>query len=399
MARNDASWVAIACGGTGGHLFPGLAVGEVLAVRGWSVTLLISTKEIDRRAAEVAPQFEYLPLPAVGLERGRWLAFGVGLARSYRAARCLFRRRRPAAVLAMGGFIAAPPVLAGRRAGARTFLHESNSIPGRANRWLARWVDRAFVGFPQAAARLRHCSIEVTGTPVRSGFGRASTAACRRALGLDPGAPVLLVMGGSQGASGINRLVREAWAELSGRLPTLQLVHLTGTLDFPRLEEAYRPWPGRVIVRAFMKEMETVLGAATVAVSRAGASSLAEFAAAALPAILVPYPTASDNHQWCNARALVDTGAARMLEQPLATPVSVAALVEELVQDESARGRMRDALRRWHRPDAAQEIAAHILRAVLQSDTPPTRATFAGPSTEVVAEATVAGHGGGGNHA
>src|SRR5262245_25675337 len=148
--------IAIACGGTGGHLFPGLAVAQELVERGCKVTLIVSPKEVDQQAVQGVVGMDVMTLPAVGLKRGGEIAFLRGCCRSYRAARKLFQARRPQAVLAMGGFTSAPPVLAGRRSGAPAFLHESNTIPGRANRLLSRMVTQAFVGFPSAAARLKN---------------------------------------------------------------------------------------------------------------------------------------------------------------------------------------------------------------------------------------------------
>src|SRR5581483_4331768 len=164
---NAAPAIAIACGGTGGHLFPGLAVAEQLRRRGCRVTLLISPKDVDQQAVKQAADMDVATLPAIGLTRGRVLAFGRGFAQSYRAARKLFREHPPQAALAMGGFTSAPPILAAKKAGAKTFLHESNTIPGRANRWLSWVVDEAFVGFPQAGTRLRARRVTATGTPVR----------------------------------------------------------------------------------------------------------------------------------------------------------------------------------------------------------------------------------------
>ena len=135
--------VAIACGGTGGHLFPGVAVGEQLLLRGCDVTLLVSPKEVDQQAVKSATGMGVATLPAVGMTRGKLLSFVAGFWKSYRAAKTLFRGRTPQAVLAMGGFTSAPPVLAGRACGAATFLHDSNTIPGKANRWLAHFVDQA----------------------------------------------------------------------------------------------------------------------------------------------------------------------------------------------------------------------------------------------------------------
>src|SRR5206468_1721718 len=163
-------------------LFPGLAVAEQLRERGCAVTLLISPKEVDQQAVANVSGMEIATLPAVGLRRGAAIAFLRGFVRSYRMAAKLFRSQPPTAVLAMGGFTSAPPILAGRRFGARTFLHESNSIPGRANRWLSHGVNRAFVGFPSAARRLGRCDVTVTGTPVRPQFQPCASAARRSAL-------------------------------------------------------------------------------------------------------------------------------------------------------------------------------------------------------------------------
>ncbi len=355
--------IAIACGGTGGHLFPGLAVADRLVRRGCAVTLLVSPKDVDQQAVKTAAGMEIVTLPAVGLSHGRAMAFARGFLRSYRAAKKHFRSRPPLAVLAMGGFTSAPPVLAARRLGARTFLHESNTIPGRANRWLSWTVDRAFVGFPHAAARLHTRKVTCTGTPVRPQFQPRDSAECRTKLGLDPARPVLLVMGGSQGASGINTLVVDSLPLLVKSAPQLQLFHLAGPNDAEKVRHACAALNFKAVVHPFFAEMELALGAATAAVSRAGASSLAELAAMGLPAALVPYPAATDNHQFHNARAFADTGAARVLEQKSATPETLVPIILELIADAPPRATMRTALANWHRPEAADRIADEILRS------------------------------------
>ena len=361
--------IAIACGGTGGHLFPGLAVAEALRQRGCDVVLLVSHKEVDQQGIKSAAEMDVVTLPAVALQRGHAGAFLRGGWQSFQTARQLIRRRRPQAVLALGGFTSAPPILAGKLSGAATFIHEANSIPGRANRWLVPLVDLAFAGFPAAARRLRNRSVLVTGTPVREQFQQLDSAACRMALGLDPARPVLLVMGGSQGAAGINELVLQSLAALSTQSPNLQFLHLTGPKDTERVRGAYAAQKRKAIVQPFLTEMELALGAATVAVSRAGASSLAELAAVRVPAILIPYPTAADNHQFYNAGALAETGAARLLEQKEATPAKLTEWIVDLTENSAARGAMSSALQQWHFPNAAQQIADRIL-AALQRETP-----------------------------
>jgi UDP-N-acetylglucosamine--N-acetylmuramyl-(pentapeptide) pyrophosphoryl-undecaprenol N-acetylglucosamine transferase len=362
--RTPTPRVAIACGGTGGHLFPGLAVAEQLRQRGCAVTLLISPKEVDQQAVQTATGVQVATLPAVGLNRGGLLAFARGFARSYFAARKLFAVDPPEAVLAMGGFTSAPPVLAGKAFRAPTFLHESNTIPGRANRWLSWVISQAFVGFPGATTRLHTRRVKVTGTPVRPQFHPGDVAACRQALGLDPDKPVLLVTGGSQGASGLNELVIQTLPMLAVLAPGLQLFHLTGPNDVEKVEQVCATHRIKAVVRPFFGEMHLALGAATAVISRAGASSLAELAAMRLPAILVPFPAATDNHQFYNAQAFEKTGAARLLEQKNALPEFLAPWVVELVENPAVRGAMQKALAQWHAPQAAEQIAESIMQAI-----------------------------------
>src|SRR5205814_1135795 len=155
----------------------------------------------------------------------------------------------------MGGFTSAPPVFAGRLLGAMTCLHESNSVAGRANRLLAPWVDKVFIGFASAAAQLRNRSVQFTGTPVRTQFQNLDPSACRIALGLDPDKPLLLVTGGSQGASAINNAIVQMLPQLFKRLPDLQLLHLSGSKTFEAIREGYKRAAGKVIVLPFLTEM------------------------------------------------------------------------------------------------------------------------------------------------
>lgn len=353
--------VAIACGGTGGHLFPGLAVGRELMRRGCDVMLIVSPKEVDQQAVRAAGGMQIVTLPAVGLVRGNLPAFFKGFRASYLEAKRVFAQRPPGAVLAMGGFTSAPPVFAGRKFRAATFLHESNTIPGRANRLLSWFVSQAFVGFPSCAARLHTRNVLASGTPVRPEFARGDAAAARVALGLQPQRDTLLIMGGSQGASGINQLVMRCLAQWRRDLPEAQFLHLTGVRDVEKVAATYREAGAVAVVRPFLSEMNLALNAATVAVSRSGASSLAEFAALRLPAILIPFPAATDNHQFHNARAFVETGAARMVSEERANPENFTSMVLDLMTNTNERRRLATALAEWHRPQSARDIAEAML--------------------------------------
>jgi UDP-N-acetylglucosamine--N-acetylmuramyl-(pentapeptide) pyrophosphoryl-undecaprenol N-acetylglucosamine transferase len=376
--------VAIACGGTGGHLFPGIAVGEELSRLGCEILLLVSEKEIDEQAIKSAYGMRVVALPAVGLQRGQLGKFVRGFAKSFVAVRRVFAARSPRAVVGMGGFACAPPILAGKSFSAATFLHESNSVPGKANRLLAPLVDQVFVGFPQATARLHNRNVSVTGTPVRPQFQPTAAEACRLALGLDPKRPVLLVTGGSQGASALNRLVFEALPLLQSTVPDLQYLHLTGPNDEANARAQYAAQKAKAVVHPFLTEMELALGAATLAVSRAGASSLAELAAMQVPAILIPYPTAADNHQFYNAHAFASAGAAVRLDQAEATGDKLAALVLQLLRDEKD---MKGRIAEWHAPNAAVAISErviaslkpHMLTAETSSHLPALRVALAHP--------------------
>jgi len=394
-------FVAIACGGTGGHLFPGLAVARQLQQRGCEVALLVSPKDVDQQAvkaelerrsptrpasvgdqasgyaggaqpgecqragSETGAPLEVFTLPAVGLQNRNYFSFAGSFVKSLFSARKIFRQRRPQAVLAMGGFTSAPPIFVAKELGAKTFLHESNTIPGKANRYLARFVDAAFVGFPETAARLRARHVTATGTPVRPEFqsGLRTPGECRAALGLAANRTTILVVGGSQGASGLNAMILSALPLLADR--DWQWLHLTGRQEVEKVHAAYARLGLPAVVKPFLSEMDLALGAATACVSRAGASSLAEIAAMRLPSLLVPYPTAADNHQFSNASAFATTDAARLLEQKHSTPQKAAGLLRELVEDAVLRAAIQSRLAaQWHVPKAAENIAESILGAI-----------------------------------
>ncbi|MFN0066273.1 MAG: UDP-N-acetylglucosamine--N-acetylmuramyl-(pentapeptide) pyrophosphoryl-undecaprenol N-acetylglucosamine transferase [Limisphaerales bacterium] len=354
--------VGIACGGTGGHVFPGLAVAGELLARGVAVTVFVSGKDVDRRAVAGLSGVRVVTLPAVGLAGGRLAAFARGFVAAWRAARREFAVRPPVAVLGLGGFTAAPVVLAASRARALRVLHEANAVPGRANRWLAPRCDLAAVYFPAACVRLRCARVEVVGMPVRPAFTPHDPAACRRELGLAPHAPTLLVTGGSQGARTLNQAALEALPALRAAVPGVQLIHLTGPEDEAAVRGACAAAGVPAFVAAFFGRMETALGAADLAVARAGASSLAELAAVGVPAILVPYPFAADDHQRRNAAEAAATGAVHVVEQRGLDGATFAAAAAGLLGDAAARERLRTGLRAWHTPGAAAAVAELVLR-------------------------------------
>ena len=354
--------IAIACGGTGGHLFPGLAVGDALVARGCEVTLLVSSKEVDQTAVKSAYGMEVESLPVIGLSRNL-PRFAASFWASLGQCRKLFGENRPDAVLAMGGFTSAPPVIAGKLIGARIFLHEANAIPGRAVKLLAPLADEVFVQFPAAMPRVLSIDIRATGLPVRAAMEPIEKADARTALGLADDQPVLLVMGGSQGARSINQALIESLPRLAKALPDLQFIHLTGTGSVELVRQAYDALGLSAVVRPFLTEMEYALGAADLALSRSGASSLAEFSAMELPAILIPYPTAVDDHQRLNARSFVDIGAARCFHQKQLTPNLLVSQLSQLFGSPARLEAMAGAMKQWKSAQATGEVVQRIFEA------------------------------------
>ena len=230
--------------------------------------------------------------------------------------------------------------------------------------WKTTSARRMSRPFPEAAKRLHTQKVKVTGTPVRAQFQPEDAGECRAALGLDPDRPVLLVTGGSQGASGLNDLVIAALPFLAQLAPQLQLFHLTGPGDAEKVTRACAEHKIKAVVRPFFAAMNVALGAASAAISRAGASSLAELAALRVPAILVPYPAATDNHQYYNALAFEKTGAAWLMPQRETKPELLAVKLAELAGNEATREKMRAALATWDAPQAAEQIAESIMQVI-----------------------------------
>ncbi|MDQ2919919.1 MAG: undecaprenyldiphospho-muramoylpentapeptide beta-N-acetylglucosaminyltransferase [Verrucomicrobiota bacterium] len=331
----------IACGGTGGHLFPGLAVAEVLRARGHEVMLFISEKEIDTLATSTRSEFRFEKLPTVGLPSPFSPAIVRFLQRfneSLSACRRIYRNFKPHVVLGMGGFTSTAPVLAGRMRGIPTFIHESNAIPGKANRLTARMVRAVLLGFRECAQFFPKVRTEVTGTPIRSDLKRIDRRAARAKLGLREDLRTLLVMGGSQGASGINQAMIRALPSLQGE--ALQVIHLSGARDERLLADNYQREKIPAHVAAFHHAMEEVYSAADFAIARSGAASLSELAAFALPSLLIPFPYAADDHQTRNAEIFVKAEAALLVREAELAGDLLAQRIQDLLGDPERLQRM-----------------------------------------------------------
>jgi UDP-N-acetylglucosamine--N-acetylmuramyl-(pentapeptide) pyrophosphoryl-undecaprenol N-acetylglucosamine transferase len=358
----------IACGGTGGHLFPGLAVAEVLRARGHEVMLFVSEKEIDSLAMTGREELRFEKLPSVGFPSPfspRIFGFFGRFAESLRLCRGIYRRFKPHAVLGMGGFTSTAPVLAGKMRGVPTFIHESNAIPGKANRLTARMVRAVLLGFKECAPFFSNAPTEVTGTPIRKELKPMDRKLAREKLGLREDLTTLLVMGGSQGASGINQAVIKALPALHD-LP-IQVIHLSGARDERLVADNYQREKIPAHVAAFHHAMEEVYSAADLAIARSGAASLAELAAFSLPAILIPFPYAAEDHQTKNAEIFVRAGAAVLLKESDLTAESLAQKIRELIENPNQLQRLAEVSARLA-PKNAAELVVETMERYTQSN-------------------------------
>jgi UDP-N-acetylglucosamine--N-acetylmuramyl-(pentapeptide) pyrophosphoryl-undecaprenol N-acetylglucosamine transferase len=353
----------IACGGTGGHLFPGIAVAEVLRDRGHEVMLLVSEKDIDALALSGRESFRVEKLPTVGLPSPFSPAFFGFLGRFYESlalCRSIYRTFKPQVVLGMGGFTSTAPVLAGRMRGIPTFIHESNAVPGKANRLTARIVRAVMLGFKECAPFFPKTNTEITGTPVRTELVRLNRWEARQKLGLQEDLMTVLVMGGSQGASGINQAMIKALPFLRG--VSVQVIHLSGARDERLVADNYRRENVPARIAAFHHRMEEAYSAADLVVARAGAASLAEFAAFSLPGILIPFPYATDDHQTRNAEIYARVQAAILLKESEVSGELLARKIRELIEDPERIQQMAANSSRLAPKDAAGRVVTTMER-------------------------------------
>ena len=348
--------VLLSGGGSGGHVFPALAVGDELARRGWRVSFAGDPAGMES-ALVAARGVEFVPLaarPLVGRSAPARLRAAATLARSARRARGWVKREAVAVVVGTGGYASVPAVVGGRWARRPILLVEPNARAGAANRWLSRLAAAAAVAYPETALELR-CASFVAGVPVRADFFAVPPLAAAAP-------PRLLVLGGSQGAQRLNRALPRALAPLVAERPEITILHQCGERN---LTETAAAWEATGIaaarrdVVAFLDDVAAAMARATLVVSRAGAITLAEICAAGRPSLLVPLALAG-GHQGANARALAAAGAALVVDESAATAEVLGAAIGELLADPARLAAMAAAARQLARPGAAAAIADRV---------------------------------------
>jgi UDP-N-acetylglucosamine--N-acetylmuramyl-(pentapeptide) pyrophosphoryl-undecaprenol N-acetylglucosamine transferase len=366
MMNTDQTHIVFAGGGTAGHLFPGLAVAAQLAARSNPprITFLGTGKSFEKRFVEKTG-FEYLELASAPLASGvrgvlRFLGENFS---GYRSARRFLRRERASVVIGLGGYASVPACRAATSMDIPLVLLEQNAYPGKATRYLARHANVICAAFEEACGHLQEFGpVRVTGNPIRTGFRprrhprkpRPKDAAWQRRL---------VVLGGSGGAHAINEFVPKALYKLRDSLADWQIVHQTGPRETSATAELYRKLTLNATVVPFIQNLPSVLRHTDLAISRAGGTTLAELAATGVPAVLLPYPQAADDHQRSNADVFASAGAARIVDERDVYERLDDALVralDDLVADAPLRDTMSAAALKLARPDAAWQVATMV---------------------------------------
>lgn len=342
--------VLIAGGGTGGHVFPGLAIAKALErLADVEVTFVGSPRGLEARIVpDAGYRLELLDVePMKGGGPQRAIRGALVAAKAMQKARSLVRELRPAAVLSVGGYAAGPAALACVSQRVPLAILEPNSILGLTNRLLAPFAKRGYVAWATTARHFTGDRARVLGVPLRPGFEPRAYAPQRP--------PRVLVLGGSQGAEALNAVVPRALGRLGIEL---SIVHQTGRDREAAVRAAYGD---RAEVVPFLDDVAARLAAADLVIARAGAVTVAEIAAVGRAAILVPFPHAADDHQAKNADALADVGGAICIRQNVADEARLVAEIGELLRDDARRTRMADAARAHGKPHAAEEVARDLL--------------------------------------
>ncbi len=358
-------------GGTGGHIYPAIAVAEriVELEPGAKVHFFCSGREIDSKVLRRGG-FAYTTLPAEGLSvrPGKLMRFCRSFIKSYRIARAAIVESKDVVVIGVGGFVAGPVCLAAHRLKAPIAVLNVDIVPGRANKLIARWADEIFVQFEDTRDYFAgsKAKVSVVGCPLRKGFDDPQPNRAIEQLGLDKRKKILLVTGASSGAANINDAVCSILEKLDAFVGDWQVVHLTGQTHFEDVKVRYEWAKISRKVLAYYDDMPDLLAAADLVIGRSGAVSVAEYAVAGVPSICMPYPYHKDRHQYLNAGKLVEAGAAVIVDDLPESNERAEWLweeLEELMKDENKRRKMAENCADVAKMDAASRIAQRLLGA------------------------------------
>jgi len=363
MAKDEQLRIILAGGGTGGHLFPGVAIAEEFLKREpANRVLFIGTERGLERRVLGKMGYDLRTIDIVGI-RGTGLfrqICGVGkipvsMAQSY----AIVRDFDPHMVIGVGGYASGPAVITACLMGKKTAIAEQNAVPGITNRILGRFVDKIFLTFQETAKWFAEGKVVVSGNPVRSDFVKRVT----RSEG-EHEVFTVLIYGGSQGAAGINRAVVDSLYHLGEIQDHLKIIHQTGDRDLEMVSAAYRDFQIQAEVFPFIHDMAAVYNRADLLVCRAGATTIAEITASGKVAILIPFPFAVGDHQTLNARVLVDAGAAEMIPEKELTGENLAGAIKDLFESYEKRMRMEKYSQKLGNVTAARCIVDECMKVM-----------------------------------
>ena len=341
--------IVIMAGGTGGHVFPALAVAQALLEKGWQVSWLGTQKGLEGRVIpEQGIEIDWLSVAGI---RGKGLlsliTAALLLMKACLQAFKILRKRKPDVVLGMGGFVAGPGGLMAKLLGIPLIIHEQNRVPGTTNRLLARMANQVLEAFPNSFNK--KFKAKFTGNPLRKQFAIAFDSPFSKS---EPGEIKILVVGGSQGAQILNEVVPHALAALASN--ALQIKHQTGVAMHKQVNDQYRSLGMKAEVSAFIEDMVSAYQWADLVICRSGAMTVSEVAAAGVPAIFIPLPSAIDDHQTANARYLADAVAGLILMQK---DLNTATLVEHITKVVKQLDVMSKTAKEYARVDATEAVA------------------------------------------
>lgn len=362
-------------GGTGGHIYPAIAVAEkIIEIQpNAKIHFFVSDRDIDSQILSKS-NFPHTKLLAKGfsLRPGRLVEFCRCFSKSKRLARQVMVARpqaesEAAVVVGVGGFVAAPVCWAAHKLKIPFVLLNVDSVPGRANKIIARWADEIFVQFQETSEYFAKCkaAVNVVGCPLRGGFENPEPDKVKNDLGLDKNKRILLIAGGSSGAANINEAVCLLLERLAGFDSDWQIVHLAGVSNYDKVKQRYAGAKISHKVFDYFDDMASLLAAADLVIGRSGGTSVAEYAAASVPSICMPYPYHKDMHQYRNASKLVDAGAGIIVDDLPDTKERADWLWEELellLKDEKKREEMKKACATIANKDAAVRIAERLIK-------------------------------------
>lgn len=359
--------IVLTGGGTGGHIYPAIAVGKHMLQNDPDTKLLFIGTQNGMESRVVPGQ--NIPFEAIEITGFRRklsfenvktiMRFLKGVQRSKK----LLKEFKPDVVVGTGGYVCGPVVYAAAKLGIPTFIHEQNAIPGLTNQFLSRFADHIGVSFPESASHFPKAkAASYTGNPVASNVLKAQLGKGLQSLELQAGTRLALIVGGSRGAKALNESVIEM-APMLSRLTGAHVVFVTGEIYYESTKEKIGASAGnKLTLVPYLHNMAEVLRDATLVVSRSGASSLAEITALGLPSILIPSPNVTNNHQEANARSLVKAGAAELLLEKELSGRKLLGLMEELLSDKARMSAMSAAASKLAVPDSAERIAEALRR-------------------------------------